>query len=148
MQQIVLVREKVRRIRRVKPMSGRVVRITWVDDVVETKDVLPILANQRSLIRLRTDDELFASGGVSEAGDRIVWDGGLSIGAAAIEKLPQAHMSAEELRAIMDELRLTSEGLAAALGLSRRAITDYRGGADIPKSVNLAVRYLQELERM
>lgn len=148
MQQIVLVREKVRRIRRAKPMSGRVVQVTWADDVVEAKDVLPILANQRSLIRLRTDDELFATASVSAAGDRIVWAGGLSIGAAAIEKLPQAHMTAEELRAIMDELRLTSEGLAAALGLSRRAITDYRGGAVIPKSVNLAVRYLQELERM
>lgn len=111
------------------------------------KGLHPILAAQRSPVRLRSDDALFATLGVSVEGDRIIWNDGCSISAVAFARLPKTNMEAEELRAIMAELHLSSEGLAAALGLSRRAITDYRGGADIPKSVVLAVRYLQELER-
>lgn len=147
MQHVVVVRERSKRIRRAVPLAGRLVRVTWTDSIVDTKDVLPILAAQRSLVRLRSDDALFATLGVSVEGDRIIWDDGYSISAAAFARLPKTNMEAEELRAIMAELHLSSEGLAASLGLSRRAITDYRGGADIPKSVVLAVRYLQELER-
>lgn len=148
MQHVVLVRDKVARIRRAKPLSGRVVRITWADDVVEIKDISPILANQRTLVRLRHDDDLFATLAVSADGDRLVWNDALAVTAGAIARLPQNAMAGDELRAIMAELNFTSEGLAALLGLSRRAITDYRGGAKIPEAVALSVRYLSHLGRM
>ena len=147
MQHVVLVREKVRGIKRARPMAGRLVKVTWTDDAVETKDVSPILANQRTLVRLRHDDDLFSTLAVSQDGERLIWEGGYTITAAAIARLPQALMQGDELRAMMAELNFSSEGLAALLGLSRRAITDYRGGAEIPKPVALSVRYLQELGR-
>jgi len=147
MQRLELVRERVRRIRRAKAGEGRLVRVTWTDDVVEIKDLFPLLANDRSLVRLRSDDALFSALKVSADGDRLIWDSMLSVTAVAIAQLPRTFMDASELRAIMAELHLSSDGLAALLGLSRRSITDYRGGADIPKAVALAVRYLAELAR-
>ena len=145
MQHVVLVGDRTRRIKRAKPLSGRLLQLTWSDDVVETKDVAPILANHRAFVRLRTDDELFATLKATANGEGIGWAGGLTISASLLDKLPQTLMSAEELRTIMTELSFSSDGLASMLGLSRRAITDYRGGAVIPKAVVLAVRYLREV---
>lgn len=147
MQHVVLVREKVQKIRRVRPLEGRHVKITWADDVAVVRDLFPLLANNRALAQLRSNDTLFATMKVSDDGDRIVWDQGLSVTAAAVARLPDTAMSSEELRAAMAELNLTSEGLGAFLGISRRSVTDYRGGVQIPKSVVLAVRYLQDRAR-
>lgn len=144
MQQIVLVRERVRRIKRASPLGRHEVRVTWEDNYAETKDLQPLVHNSRSHVALRSNDALFSTVAVSEDGSQLVWSNGLSLTASAIARLPNNAMDAAELRAIMAHLGYSSEGLACMLGLSRRAITDYRGGASIPKYIALAVRYLQD----
>lgn len=128
----------------VMPLAGRVVKIVWADGSALEVDLAPLLANHRSYVSLRKDDRLFLSARVSSDGGALEWNDGCRVAASAILKLPQTQMDATELRAIMDELRLSVEGLSALLGLSRRVIADYRSGMPIPKSLALAMRYLQE----
>lgn len=128
----------------VAPLAGRVVKIVWADEVTAEVDLAPLLANHRSYVSLRKDDRLFLSVRVSSDGGALEWSDGCRVAVSAILKLPQTYMEATELRAIMDELRLSVEGLSALLGLSRRVIADYRSGVPIPKTLALAMRYLQE----
>lgn len=128
----------------VAPLAGRVVKIVWADGVAAEVDLAPLLANHRSYVSLRKDDRLFLSVRVSSDGGALEWNDGCRVAISAILKLPQTYMEATELRAIMDELRLSVEGLSALLGLSRRVIADYRSGVPIPKPLALAMRYLQE----
>ncbi|MBJ3784321.1 DUF2442 domain-containing protein [Devosia sp. MSA67] len=119
-------------------------RLTWMDGVMAEVDLAPLLANHRSYVSLRKDDALFQSARVASDGAAIEWSDGSRVSASAMMKLPQTYMDATELRAIMDELRISVEGLSALLGLSRRVISDYRSGIPIPKPLALAMRYLQD----
>lgn len=132
------------RIGNVTPLVARMVQIEWEGQFQSQVDLMPILANHRSYAALRHDDELFMSIRVSSDLLGIEWRDGSRVSAATILKLPTTTMTASEFRAIMDELRFSVEGLSALLGLSKRAIADYRSGQIIPKPLALAMRYLQE----
>ncbi|KKB78081.1 hypothetical protein VW35_13325 [Devosia soli] len=132
------------RLSSVVPLAGRVVKIVWSDGRESQADLMPLLANHRSYVSLRKDDRLFRSARVSADGGALEWSDGSRVAVSAMLKLPQTYMDAIELRAIMDELRLSVEGLSALLGLSKRVIADYRSGVPIPKPLALAMRYLQE----
>lgn len=132
------------RLQAARPLAGRVLSLTWEDGIYEDVDITAILCNHRSYATLRHDDALFRSVRVTADGTGIQWSNGCRVAASIIRRMPKTQMDGEELRAIMDELRLTVEGLSAIMGLSRRVIGDYRSGAPIPKTLALAMRHLQD----
>lgn len=125
-------------------VADRTVRVEWADGRTELLDLRPLLANNRSFVALRTDDQLFATVSVSSEKTGIEWSDASRVSSSALQRLPRTQMDAHEFRAIMDDLRLSVEGLSALLGLSKRVIADYRAGAPIPKPLALAMRYLEE----
>ncbi|WP_139232498.1 hypothetical protein [Devosia crocina] len=87
---------------------------------------------------------MFSSLKISSDGARLLWDDGSSLSANAIAKLPHTEMDASEFRSIMADLNMTSEAVGSLLGLSRRAITSYRGGEPIPRVVAIAMQFLRD----
>ncbi|WP_170267307.1 DUF2442 domain-containing protein [Youhaiella tibetensis] len=141
---VVLVERKPARLKDVVPLSGRTLKLTWDDGVAELRDVFPILANHRSLVRLRQDDHLFSTVRVKTGGFALEWEDGTEVTAQAIRSLPRTSMDNREFRNLMDDLHLSVEAISVTLGLSRRLIADYRRDKPIPKHVVLALRYLAE----
>jgi hypothetical protein len=110
-------------------------------------DVAPAFANLRIFKRLRTDDELFRRLAVNEDGNALEWPDGAELSAVWIERLAAATLDNAQFREAMDEMKMSLEGMAAHLGVSRRLIADYRKDKPIPKAVALATRYLLERRR-
>ncbi|VDS06037.1 hypothetical protein DEVEQU_03185 [Devosia equisanguinis] len=144
MSQVLLLQGEKNRLKRVHPLTGYFVRVTWSDDVTEIKDLGPLLLNHRAFSKVRSDSDLFDTVQVGDQGRRLVWDDGASLNISAIEKLPRTSMDASEFKSIMADLHLNSDALGRLLGLSRRAITGYRGGVPIPNAVVLAMRYVAQ----
>lgn len=132
------------KILKVEVAADRTVRLEWGDGATELIDLAPLLANHRSYVALRTNDELFATATISADQFSIQWANTSQISSTALQKLPRTQMDAHEFRAIMVDLRLSVEGLSSLLGLSKRVIADYRAGSPIPKPLALALRYLEE----
>ncbi|GEM_PF-2164500 len=144
MSQVLLLQGQKNRLKRVHPLTDFFVRVTWSDNVTEIKDLGPLLLNHRAFSKVRTDSSLFDTVQVGDEGRRLVWDDGASLTVGAIGKLPRTSMDASEFKGIMADLHLNSDALGRMLGLSRRAITGYRGGVAIPSSVVLAMRYIAQ----
>jgi len=144
MHHVLVVQEKSEKIKRLLPLAGNVVEVTWSDGMSELKDLSPLLMNHRMFSRVRSEQALFASVKVVGDGSRIEWLDGSSLSSKAIARIPRTTMDAIEFRSIMADLNFTSEALGCLIGLSRRAITSYRAGEPIPKAVALAMHYLHQ----
>jgi hypothetical protein len=59
-----------------------------------------------------------------------------------LERLPEAEFTNAEFRAAMDLLRMTNEGMAADLEISRSQVAEYKKDKPIPKHIAYATRYL------
>lgn len=145
MAQMLLVRDHPVRLTSAEHLVEFQIRVTWSDGAAEIKDIEPLIMNHRSLSAHRADDRLFRSFSVSSDGSWLEWPNGESVSARSIARLPRAGMSASEFCSIQADLHLNSLALGSLLGLSRRAITGYRAGVPIPKSVALALRHLAAL---
>lgn len=141
--EIVTVGAPLPRIAAANIVDGRRVRISWRDGRTNTVDLAPVLMSRRHFIPLRANDELFSTLRVNEDGNALEWDGGIELSAIWVDRLPAVGMENREFRLIMDELlKLSLEGMALQLDVSRRLIANYRGGAPIPNSIALATRFL------
>ncbi|HWV21511.1 MAG TPA: hypothetical protein VN036_10815, partial [Devosia sp.] len=116
----------------------------WDDGASEIKELLPLLLSHRMFGRVKSDATLFSTLRASGDGSRLLWDDGTSLSAKVVRKLPRTSMDAAEFRNIMADLNMTSEGIGTLLGLSRRAVTNYRGGDEIPKVVALAMHFIHQ----
>jgi hypothetical protein len=123
-------------------LAGYQVTVTWADGLSEIKDLEPLILNRRALSRLKDNSVAFRTMAVSADGARVHWADDETVSARSIFRLPHTGMTANEFRSAMADLHLTSEALGSILGLSRRAVTNYRTGSPIPKSVVLALRYI------
>lgn len=132
------------KLKQVTALRDHIVLLRW-DNRSDTEVDLSIpIFGRRSSIKLRNNWERFSTVTVRTDGGAITWpDLGADIPAEQLLRLPRGEMTTAQFRAVCDELAISSEGIAAALGMSRRAITDYKGGAPIPKSVAHAMRYLR-----
>lgn len=132
------------KLKSVTALRDHIVALRW-DSRAETEVDLSIpIFGRRSSVKLRNNWELFSTVSVRPDGGAITWIGiGADIAAEQLLRLPSGGMTTAQFRAVCDELAVGSEGIAAALGMSRRAVTDYRGGAPIPRSVAHAMRYLR-----
>lgn len=130
-----------------RPLDGRKVEIVWKDGASEIVDLAPALMGRRIYLPLRTDDALFRTLRVNEDGNAIEWANGTELSALWIERLAPASLDNADFRAAMDELHLSLDGMAAALGVSRRLIAGYRKDKPVPRHIALATRYLVEHRR-
>lgn len=136
------------RIASAEPLDRRNIRLSWRGNSGPiVVDVAPAFANLRIFKRLRTDDELFRRLAVNEDGNALEWPDGAELSAVWIERLAAATLDNAQFREAMDEMKMSLEGMAAHLGVSRRLIADYRKDKPIPKAVALATRYLLERRR-
>lgn len=140
--EIVSVGAPLPRIRSARALEGTKVEITWRTGQIEIKDLAPALFNHRAFVRLRDNDAAFSAVSVNEEGNALEWNGGEELSAEWIERLPVASMSNAEFRAAMDEAKMTLEGMAVTLGISRRQIAEYRKDHPIPPYIVYSVRYL------
>lgn len=130
------------RISKIAHVAKHQVNITWADGLSETKDLEPLILNSRELARIKKDNVAFSDMNLTGDGTRVTWSEGETVSARSIFRLPHSAMTTGEFRTAMADLHLTSGALASMLGLSRRAVTNFRTGSPIPKSVALALRYI------
>lgn len=130
------------RISSVDLLEARQVRIDWAGGASRVIDLMPALASHRAFIALRSDDELFRTVRVNEDGNALEWADGAELSAEWVERLPSCVMANSEFRNAMDDLRMSLDGMAAALQISRRMIAQYRKDKPIPRHIAYATRYL------
>lgn len=140
---IVTVGKPIPRIQSATPMGGRKLKIVWRDGSTKVVDLSAPLASRRIFIPLRSGDTLFEKVRVSEYGDALEWDGpDLEFPASWLDRLPDAEFSNEDFRKAMDVLRLSLDGMAAELGISRSQVAEFKKGKPIPRHIAHATRYL------
>lgn len=128
----------------VTALRDHIVLLGWESQSETEVDLSLPIFGRRSGVKLRNNWELFSTVKVRADGGAITWpEVGADIPVEQLLRMPAGEMTTAQFRAVCDELAVGSEGIAAALGMSRRAITDYKGGAPIPKSVAHAMRYLR-----
>ncbi|MDD3447015.1 MAG: DUF2442 domain-containing protein [Zavarzinia sp.] len=132
------------RISAVFPLDGRKVKIVWRDGRAKTVDLAPALESRRVFIPLRKDDALFHTLRVNEDGNAIEWDNGLDFSAVWLDRLPPVDFDNAAFRNAMDSLGMTLDGMALALGISRRIVAELRKSKPVPRHIALATRYLLE----
>ncbi len=140
--ELVIVGKPLPRISSVHLLDARKVRIDWAGGVSRVLDLMPALASHRAFIALRSDDDLFRTVQVNEDSNALEWADGSELSAEWIERLPSCVMANSEFRTAMDDLRMSLDGMAAALQISRRMIAEYRKDKPIPRHIAYATRYL------
>ena len=125
------------------PMGRRKVKLMWRDGRTKVVDLTSPLASRRIFIPLRNDDALFNALRVSDHGSALEWDGpDLEFSATWLEQLPEGEFTNAEFREAMERLRLTNEGMAAELEISRSQVAEYKKDKPIPRHIAHATRYL------
>lgn len=142
--EIVSAGRELPRIAEATALDGRKVKVTFTNGITKVVDLAPALESRRFYMPLREDDALFRSFRISEYQDSLEWDGDLDFSAMWLESLPIAEFSNAEFRQAMDAMRMTLDGMAKALDISRRQIADYRKDKPIPRHIGFATRYLEE----
>jgi len=140
--EIITVGKALPRIAHAVPLDGRKVKVMWADGSVKVVDLSGALASRRVYIPLRDDDALFQSLHVTEYGDGIEWKNDLDFSAVWLDRLPEADFTNEEFRRAMASLKLSNEGMAADLEISRSQVAEYKKDKPIPRHIALATRYL------
>jgi hypothetical protein len=141
---IVSAGEALPRIAEATPLDGRKVHVHFTDGSAKTVDLAPALASRRIYIPLRDDDALFRSFRISEYRNALEWNDDLDFSAMWLKALPPAEFANSEFRDALDRLQMTYDGMALALGISRRTVADYLKDKPIPIHIGLATRYLLE----
>jgi hypothetical protein len=139
---IIAVGTPLPRIAHAVPLDGRKIKVVWADGSIKVVDLSGALASRRIYIPLRDNDDLFRSLHVAEYGDGIEWNGELDFSALWLDRLPEAEFTNEEFRKAMDMLKLSNEGMAADLEISRSQVAEYKKDKPIPRHIALATRYL------
>jgi Protein of unknown function (DUF2442) len=129
------------RIKSITPRGQFVLAVTWDDGRRAEIDLEPIIAAHPQLAPLAHSDDFPVA---ADDGWSVEWqDCGIDLGAAQLRRWADEQagdaMPAATFRAWMERNRLTLDGAAEALGLSRRTIAYYLSGEQaVPKTVMLA----------
>ena len=139
---LIVAGEPLPRISSIHLLDARQVRIDWAGGVSRVVDLMPALASHRAFIALRSDDALFRTIRVNADGNALEWADRSELSAEWIERLPSCAMANSEFRMAMNDLRMSLDGMASALQISRRMIAEYRKDKPIPRHIAYATRYL------
>lgn len=134
----------------VETKSGHCLVVRWADGSETTHDLLSFVTQKDWAAPLR-EPAVFARVQIGMNGREIAWPG-TEIDISAESLWEEAHpravpaapwMSADDFRAWLNEMDLTWDGAADALGISRRSVGNYLSGdQEIPKAVWLACMQL------
>lgn len=134
------------RITSVRPLDGRRVAVTWMDEGARdpgTVDLGATMARFKVYAPLRADPALFATVHVQDHGYGVAWgDGAIDMASTTIADAAEETMTAEDFSAFMTRHGFTLDRVAAELGISRRMASYYRKSDRVPRVVALACRYI------
>lgn len=116
------------------------VDVRWASGRSEVVDLAPDIFTFGTYAMLRDDRGLFETVHVVADGNALGWgdDNIIDMPATAIERMAQEAMTSGDLRAFLEAHRLTRDGLAAQLGISRRLVGYYLTERAIPRHIALA----------
>lgn len=132
----------------VSPAGDSKLRVTFDDGVLARIDLAPVLARYAAFAPL-ADPAAFKKVQLSADGWSVEWpDLGIDFGTQQLRRWADEQsgrtMSPEKFREWMQRNKLTLDGSAEALGLSRRTIAYYLSGEQpIPRTVMLATEGLE-----
>ncbi|MDX2142244.1 MAG: DUF2442 domain-containing protein [Rhodospirillaceae bacterium] len=139
-------------LRAVKAGAGFDLRVTWQDGSAETVDIAPVINSYRVFAPLRRNRALFRRVRLGDQGASVVWTDAIDMDAVTIARLARltrhARMNASTFKLFLSHNRLTLDGAATAIGVSRRNIAYYASGKKpVPREVALAcLGYTQALK--
>lgn len=144
--EIISVGDPLPEIASVQPLEKFNVGVTWTTGQYAEVDLAPDILTFRPYAPLRANPILFGTVHVANEGAAIAWGAAdaIDMPATAIERLATEVMTANDLRAFMATTKLTRDGLAAQLGISRRLLGYYIEGQQIPRYISLACAQLQQ----
>ena len=142
--ELISIGQPLPRILSVRVLQNFEIEIVWNSGQKSACDLAPVLASRKILRTLLAEPTLFMSVSVNDDGNAVIWKNGAEISAVWLEELSLTRFSNSDFRALMDQLGLTLEGMAATLEVSRRQIANYRKDKPIPKHIALASRYLAQ----
>ena len=142
--ELISIGQPLPRILSVRVLQNFEIEIVWNSGQKSACDLAPVLASRKILRTLLAEPTLFMPVSVNDDGNAVIWKNGAEISAVWLEELSLTRFSNSDFRALMDQLGLTLEGMAATLEVSRRQIANYRKDKPIPKHIALASRYLAE----
>jgi hypothetical protein len=140
------------RLASVEPAGGHRIVVRWASGPRtghrETVDLAPVVMTLRYFAPLRADADLFATVELADDGHTLAWGSGrIDMSAATVERLAAEAMDNVAFRAFLERQRLTLDGAAAALGLSRRQVAYYAKDRPVPRLVALACAGYERLRR-
>ena len=142
--ELISIGQPLPRILSVRVLQNFEIEIVWNSGQKSACDLAHVLASRKILRTLLAEPTLFMSVSVNDDGNAVIWKNGAEISAVWLEELSLTRFSNSDFRALMDQLGLTLEGMAATLEVSRRQIANYRKDKPIPKHIALASRYLAQ----
>ncbi|WP_175654162.1 hypothetical protein [Methylobacterium radiotolerans] len=135
----------------VKPGNGPyIVLIDWAEGsragTTDVIDLAPVILTYKVFKPLRDDARLFSTVRVSEYGDAIQWgeDDTLAVSGETLERLAQEVMTAAQFSEFMKRNKLSLDAAAAQLGISRRMAAYYAKDRQIPRTVALACKQVEQ----
>lgn len=109
-------------------------------------DLAPVILTYKVFKPLRDDARLFSTVRVSEYGNAIEWgpDDSLAVSGETLERLAEEVMTPAQFSEFMKRNKLSLEATAAHLGISRRMVAYYGKDRQIPRTVALACKQVEQ----
>lgn len=141
------------RIAAIAAHDGLRVVVTWQSDgpsaSVQVVDLAPAVFRYKIYASLRDNPSLFHTARVVDDGFAVAWGDGddLDMASTTIGELAEQAMTPADFSAFMKRNGYTLDSVAAELGISRRLVAYYAKDREIPRTVALACRYLEQGDR-
>lgn len=109
-------------------------------------DLAPVILTYKVFKPLRDDARLFSTVRVSEYGNAIEWgpDDSLAVSGETLERLAEEVMTPAQFSDFMKRNNLSLDATAAQLGISRRMAAYYAKDKQIPRTVALACKQVEQ----
>jgi hypothetical protein len=132
-------------VRSVSAHDRRTVSVTWDDGTRKLVDLAPVIFSYKFYRPLRDDDALFQTVHLTDDGAAIAWgdDDVIDMDASTVERLAAETMEPADFANFLKRHKLTFDGAAAQLGISRRLVAYYASERDVPRYIALACAYLE-----
>lgn len=120
------------------------VAVTWKDGERKKRadlvDLAPVVMAYKMYQPLRKNRGLFEAVRLEDAGTRLVWTDDIDMAATTVERLANETMTNDDFKKWLEANKLSYNGAAAALGISRRQAIYYAQDKDVPRTIVLACK--------
>jgi Protein of unknown function (DUF2442) len=118
--------------------------VVWADGGKSRVDLTGLIHRSKHFRAFLDDPAGFRKVGVTEWGSGVEWENGLDYSADTLKVMAdeQRPVTGSDLRAFETENHLSTAETAKMLGLAERTVRNYRGAAELPHAVAIALRAL------